>query len=147
MYSHLTYDIVPGEQVVVHRPDVLIVEGLNVLQPPRVDAPRARPELAVSDYFDFSIYVDAKTEDVRAVVRRAVPARCGDRVRRPDVVLPPVRRAQRRRGRRATRARHLGRGSTSPTWCENIRPTRGRATLVLTKGPDHAVTRVRLRKL
>ena len=65
VYSHLTYDIVPGEQVVVRRPDVLIVEGLNVLQPPRVDA-QGRSGLAVSDFFDFSIYVDAKTEDVRA---------------------------------------------------------------------------------
>ena len=80
MYSHLTYDIVPGEQVVVRRPDVLIVEGLNVLQPPRVDA-QGRSGLAVSDFFDFSIYVDAKTEDVRAVVRRAVPAAAADRVR------------------------------------------------------------------
>ena len=64
VYSHLTYDIVPGDEVVVRRPDVLIVEGLNVLQPAR---PRAdgRQGLAVSDFFDFSIYVDARTDDVR----------------------------------------------------------------------------------
>src|SRR6187397_944424 len=64
VYSHLTYDIVPGERAVVHRPDVLIVEGLNVLQAPRVDA-NGRSGLAVSDFFDFSLYVDAKTDDVR----------------------------------------------------------------------------------
>ena len=64
VYSHLTYDIVPGERVLVHQPDVLIVEGLNVLQPPLARAERGSG-LAVSDFFDFSIYVDAKVEDVR----------------------------------------------------------------------------------
>ena len=58
VYSHLTYDIVPGEEIVVRKPAVLIVEGLNVLQPPRVDA-NGRSGLAVSDFFDFSVYVDA----------------------------------------------------------------------------------------
>src|SRR5690606_4081686 len=60
-YSHLSYDIVPGAEVVVRRPDILIVEGLNVLQPP---APGAR--LAVSDLFDFTVYVDARTSDIAA---------------------------------------------------------------------------------
>ena len=59
VYSHLSYDIVPGEQLVVRRPDVLIVEGLNVLQAPRVLAD-GRTGLAVSDFFDFSVYVDAR---------------------------------------------------------------------------------------
>ena len=65
VYSHLTYDIVPGEQIVVRRPDVLIVEGLNVLQPPRVRAD-GRTGLAVSDFFDFSIYVDARPRTCRS---------------------------------------------------------------------------------
>ena len=82
VYSHLTYDIVPGERVVVHRPDVLIVEGLNVLQPPRVQ-PDGRTGLAVSDFFDFSVYVDARVGGHPAVVRRPVPAPARDRVRRP----------------------------------------------------------------
>src|SRR5690606_21227182 len=59
VYSHLVYDVGPGESVVVRRPDVLIVEGLNVLQPP----PSGR--LAVSDLFDFTIYVDARTADIK----------------------------------------------------------------------------------
>ena len=65
VYSHLSYDIVPGESVVVRSPDVLIVEGLNVLQParPGIDG---RQGVAVSDFFDFSLYVDARTEDVEA---------------------------------------------------------------------------------
>ena len=64
VYSHHTYDIVPGAEVVVRSPDVLIVEGLNVLQPPRVMAD-GRTGLAVSDFFDFSVYVDASLEDLR----------------------------------------------------------------------------------
>jgi type I pantothenate kinase len=65
VYSHLTYDIVPGQQVVVRQPDVLIVEGLNVLQAPWVHAD-GRTGLAVSDFFDFSVYVDAHLDDIRA---------------------------------------------------------------------------------
>ena len=64
VYSHLTYDIVPGEQRVVERPDVLIVEGLNVLQPAAPRRRRSAPGVAVSDFFDFSIYVDARDDDV-----------------------------------------------------------------------------------
>ena len=63
-YDHLTYDIVPGDEIVVRRPDVLIVEGLNVLQPAPLDE-AGRSALAVSDFFDFSIYVDAELDDVR----------------------------------------------------------------------------------
>jgi type I pantothenate kinase len=58
VYSHLTYDIVPGEVHTVAKPDILLVEGLNVLQPAR-SRPDGRPRLAVSDFFDFSVYVDA----------------------------------------------------------------------------------------
>ena len=64
VYSHLTYDIVPGERVVVRQPDVLIVEGLNVLQAPRLQED-GRTGLAVSDFFDFSVYVDAHLDDIR----------------------------------------------------------------------------------
>ena len=58
VYSHLTYDVTPGEFVTIDRPDILIFEGLNVLQPPRGRS------LAVSDMFDFSVYVDARTSDI-----------------------------------------------------------------------------------
>lgn len=64
VYSHLTYDIVPDEKIVVRRPQVLIVEGLNVLQPPRAQTD-GRSSLAVSDFFDFSVYVDAEVADIR----------------------------------------------------------------------------------
>ena len=88
-YDHLTYDILPGDEIVVRRPDVLIVEGLNVLQPAHPDE-EGRSALALSDFFDFSIYVDADIRRCPALVRRAVPAAAGDRLRRPGFVLPPV---------------------------------------------------------
>src|SRR5690606_33198380 len=62
--AHLTHAIVPGESIVVRNPDVLIVEGLNVLQPPR-QHDDGRTGLAVSDFFDFSVYVDARQEDIK----------------------------------------------------------------------------------
>src|SRR3954470_21507816 len=63
-YSHLVYDVVPDERVVVKRPDIIIIEGLNVLQPARVRED-GRTALALSDFFDFSVYVDAATSDIR----------------------------------------------------------------------------------
>ena len=66
VYDHLTYDILPGREIVVNRPDVLIVEGLNVLQPARPTA-EGTSNLAVSDFFDFSIYVDALGRAIRPV--------------------------------------------------------------------------------
>src|SRR5205085_12701388 len=64
-YSHLVYDVVPEEQVVIKRPDIVIIEGLNVLQPARVRED-GKTGLAVSDFFDFSVYVDAAKEDIRS---------------------------------------------------------------------------------
>ncbi|GAB3590611.1 type I pantothenate kinase [Angustibacter peucedani] len=143
VYSHLTYDIVPDEHVVVRRPDVLIVEGLNVLQPPRVDA-QGRSGLAVSDFFDFSVYVDAKTEDVRQwYVDRFL------RLRRTAFADPSSyfhRYAALSDAEAVETALGIWARINETNLVENVRPTRGRATLVLTKGADHAVTRVRLRK-
>ncbi len=63
VYSHLIYDIVPGRTLTVRRPDILIVEGLNVLQP-ALPGKDGRTRVGLADYFDFSVYVDARTEDV-----------------------------------------------------------------------------------
>src|SRR4051794_2361147 len=143
VYSHLTYDIVPGQQVLVRRPDVLIVEGLNVLQPPRLDA-QGRSGVAVSDFFDFSVYVDAKTDDVqRWYVERFL------RLRRTAFADPSSyfhRYAGLSDEEAVETALGIWQRINETNLVENVRPTRGRATLVLTKGADHAVTRVRLRK-
>ncbi len=144
MYSHLTYDIVPGECVVVRRPDVLIVEGLNVLQPARVTA-RGTTSLTVSDFFDFSIYVDARASDVR---RWYIERFLG--LRETSFAQPESyfhRCAALSDEEAVTVAGQIWDSINAPNLEQNIRPTRGRATLVLTKGPDHSVQRVRLRKL
>jgi type I pantothenate kinase len=144
LYSHLTYDIVPGAEVVVRRPDVLIVEGLNVLQParPRQDG---RQGMAVSDYFDFSIYVDARTADVRSwYVQRFLRLR-QTAFSRPESYFR--RYASLTDDEAVDRAEQIWRDINERNLVENVLPTRGRARLVLTKGADHAVQRVRLRKL
>jgi type I pantothenate kinase len=144
VYDHLTYDIVPGRQIVVRRPDVLIVEGLNVLQPARVTA-QGRSSLAVSDFFDFSIYVDARERDVRRwYVDRFLGLRSTS-FAKPESYFR--RYAALSDEQAVTVAGEIWDAINAPNLEQNIRPTRGRATLVLTKGPDHAVQRVRLRKL
>jgi len=144
VYSHVIYDIVPDQEVVVRKPDVLIVEGLNVLQPAR---PSSVDEstVAVSDFFDFSIYVDARTRNIRQwYVDRFLELR-RTAFTKPDSYF---RRYASLSDQEATeRALQIWESINAPNLERNILPTRGRATLVLTKGSDHAVQRVRLRKL
>ena len=145
-YSHLTYDILPGEEVVVRRPDVLIVEGLNVLQPaPSAAGTSSSSNLAVSDFFDFSIYVDARTSDVRQwYVDRFLSLR-STAFARPESYFH--RYAGLSDAEAVARAESIWDAINAPNLVRNILPTRSRATLVLTKGGDHSVRRVRLRKL
>ncbi|WP_407670405.1 type I pantothenate kinase [Ornithinicoccus halotolerans] len=144
VYSHLTYDIVPGERTVVRRPDVLIIEGLNVLQAPRrhIDG---RMGLSVSDFFDFSVYVDARAEDIKEwYVQRFL------RLRETAFAQPEShfhRYASLTDDTARDIAENIWESINRPNLVENIRPTRGRATLVLGKGADHSVQRVRLRRL
>lgn len=139
-YSHLAYDIVPDAQITVRRPDVLIVEGLNVLQPP---APGHG--LAVSDLFDFTIYVDARTSDIaRWYEERFL------RLQRGAFANPNSyfhRFASLSETEARTRAAEIWRSINEPNLLQNIRPTRSRATLVLRKSSDHTVSSVLLRKL
>jgi type I pantothenate kinase len=144
VYSHLTYDIVPGERIVVRHPDVLIVEGLNVLQPPRVRAD-GRTGLAVSDFFDFSVYVDARTEDIkRWYVERFLRLR-------ETTFADPSSYFHRYAGLTDEQACETAEGIwvsiNELNLINNVLTTRGRATLVLSKGEDHSVHRIRLRKL
>ncbi|WP_406833132.1 type I pantothenate kinase [Pedococcus sp. KACC 23699] len=144
VYSHLTYDIVPGERVVVHQPDVLIVEGLNVLQAPRLQAD-GRTGMAVSDFFDFSVYVDAHLEDIRHwYVERFL------RLRETAFADPDSyfhRYAELTDEQARERATQIWADINEVNLRENVLPTRSRATLVLSKGRDHDVRRIRLRKL
>ena len=146
VYDHVTYDIVPGAEVVVRRPDVLIVEGLNVLQPaPSAAGTSSTSNLAVSDFFDFSIYVDARTSDVRQwYVDRFLSLR-STAFARPESYFH--RYAGLSDEEAVARAESIWDAINAPNLVRNILPTRSRATLVLTKGGDHSVRRVRLRKL
>ncbi len=142
-YSHLTYDVLPGT-VTIRKPDVLIVEGLNVLQPPAV-RPDGSNTGAISDYFDFSVYVDAPVDEIRAwYVERFLRLR-------ETAFADPQSYFHRYAALSDEEARETATGIWSrinePNLVHNIVPTRDRATLVLTKGEDHAVTRIRLRKI
>ncbi|MDQ1295558.1 MAG: type pantothenate kinase [Actinomycetota bacterium] len=144
VYSHLTYDIVPDQEVVVRRPDVLIVEGLNVLQPavPRLDG---RLGTALSDFFDFSLYVDARIDHVRSwYVERFLGLR-QTAFARPESYFR--RYASLSDAEATRRALQIWRDINERNLLENVLPTRPRATLVMTKDSGHAVRRIRLRKL
>jgi type I pantothenate kinase len=140
VYSHLTYDIVAGQRTVTHRPDILLLEGLNVLQPAPPGA-----ALAVSDFIDFSVYVDAATDDIRRwYVERFLRLR-GTAFRDPTSYFR--RYAEMDEKAAVERAEQIWAEINGPNLESNISPTRGRATLVLRKGPEHQVTQVRLRKV
>jgi type I pantothenate kinase len=123
---------------------VLIVEGLNVLQPARV-RDDGRQGMAISDFFDFSIYVDAKTDQVRQwYVNRFLRLR-ETAFARPESYFQ--RYAALTDGEAVATAERIWHDINEKNLVENVLPTRGRATLVLTKGADHAARRIRLRKL
>ena len=139
VYSHLSYDIVPGAEVVIESPDVVIVEGLNVLQPPFMGQ-----EVALSDYFDFKIYVDAEVENVtKWFIGRFEQLREGA-FTNPKSYFH--RYAEMPFADALARANEIWRTINLPNLLENIQPTRSRATLVLRKGSNHAVESVLLRK-
>ena len=142
VYSHLRYDVQPDDRVVVRQPDVLIVEGLNVLQ--TGTAADGAGEF-VSDYFDFAIYIDADETDIRRwYVERF-------RALRSTAFADPRsyfhRYAGLTDGEADVTAGRIWDTINGPNLTENILPTRSRADLVLRKGPDHLVDHVRLRRL
>jgi type I pantothenate kinase len=137
VYSHLAYDIVPDAHVSVRRPDIVIVEGLNVLQ-------GGGPGVYVSDYFDFSIYVDADPSHIeRWYVERFLTLR-DTAFRDPDAFFH--RYAALSDAEAVAEARRIWDEINAVNLEEYIAHTRERADLVLDKGPDHAVQRVRLRR-
>ena len=137
VYSHLHYDIVPGAKQVIRHPDILILEGLNVLQ--------TGPTLMVSDLFDFSLYVDARIEDIEQwYVSRFLAMRS-------TAFANPASHFHHYAGltdqQAIVAAGDIWRSINRPNLVENILPTRPRATLVLRKDADHSINRLRLRKL
>ena len=144
VYSHLAYDVLPDETKTVRQPDVMILEGLNVLQTENGEQ-RDVPGTFVSDFFDFSIYVDAEDNDLeRWYVDRFLTLR--------DTVFQDKESYFNRYASLSTQeAKEVAKGIwaeiNGPNLVKNIKPTRERARLILEKGPDHSVRSVKLRKL
>lgn len=143
-YSHLVYDVTPEDPVVVQRPDIVVVEGLNVLQPARVRED-GRTGLAVSDFFDFSVYVDAATSDIRRWYTERFLKLRGTAFRDPTSYF--AKYAELSESEAVAEAGRIWDTINGPNLKHNIAPTRARATLVLRKAGDHSVSWVRLRKL
>jgi type I pantothenate kinase len=144
VYDHQSYDIVPGGRQVVDRPDILVLEGLNVLQAGR-RADGTTPEVFLSDFFDFSVYVDAAEADIRQwyvdrflALRRTAFADSGAYFHRFADLSDEEARST---------ALGIWAAVNGPNLRMNIAPTRSRARLVLQKAADHKVRRVLLRKL
>ncbi|MDR1783733.1 MAG: type I pantothenate kinase [Dysgonamonadaceae bacterium] len=143
-YSHLIYDIVPDEELVISpQPDILILEGLNVLQS-RADYPTAKPRVFVSDYLDFSIYVDAEEPMLEEwFINRFMKFR-ETAFNDPEAFFYKTTLLSESEARRM--AVSFWREINSKNLHQNILPTRDRANLILHKGANHFIDFVRLRK-
>jgi type I pantothenate kinase len=144
VYSHLIYDVLPDQLLVIERADIVIVEGLNVLQPAKL--PRDGEAIPfVSDFFDFSVYIDAADDLIESwYVERFLRLR-------QTAFRDPASYFHRYATLSEDEARATGlsiwRSINLVNLKENILPTRQRADLILRKGADHAVETVALRKL
>ena len=144
VYSHLIYDIVPGETITIDRPDILIVEGLNVLQTSRLP----RDGLAVpfvSDFFDFAIYLDAEEADVRRWYSERFRRLRETAFRDPKSYFHRFATLSDAEAERM--ADDLWTRINLVNLTENILPTRARADLILRKGASHAIVEVALRRI
>ena len=139
VYSHLSYDVVEGEHIVIRQPDIVIVEGLNVLQT------GSGAPMFVSDFFDFSIYVDANEADIEQWYVERFMALRETVFRNPSSYFH--RYADLKTEEAQATARRLWQSINLVNLQENVLPTRDRAHLILEKGRDHAIRKVRLRKL
>ena len=143
VYDHITYDIVPGAHQEINHPDILIIEGLNVLQPPR--AASHRELLAVSDFFDISIYVDAAAEDIERWYLERIFKLRELAFTKPEAYF--YKFAFMPDEEISDYAHDVWSTVNLPNLIENIEPTRSRADIVLRKGSDHTISEVLLRKL
>lgn len=141
VYDHLAYDILPGEFATIGAPDVLIVEGLNVLQPPSVGQ-----EVALSDYFDFSIYIDAEPGTIQSWYLSRFEQLFETAFLNPKSYFHQLT-SELSRQEAIERAAGFWKEINLPNLIQNIEPTRSRATLVMQKGERHRVERVQVRKI
>jgi type I pantothenate kinase len=144
VYSHLVYDVVEGSEITVDRPDILIVEGLNILQPGELPKD-GKPILFASDFIDFSVYIDADNDDLEAWFMERF-----FRLRETAFKDPTSffrRFAEMSEAEAGEFGRMVWRTINLPNLTENVLPTRGRADLVLKKGKSHLIETVQLRRV
>jgi type I pantothenate kinase len=139
VYNHVVYDVMPSHEEVVHQPDILIIEGLNVLQ-----VGSGNTEF-VSDYFDFSIYIDALETDIESWFIERFQTLRKTVFQDPNSFFRHF--ADLTQDQAVELAHEIWAGINGKNLKENIQPTRARASLVIQKGADHKVNAVHLRKL
>lgn len=144
VYSHVRYDIVPDEYTTVGSPDIVILEGLNVLQTRSVASPK-EPELLVSDFFDFSVYIDADEASVKKWYTERFRVLRDTAFRREDSYFHGMARLSDEEADAA--ASRIWDEINAVNLRENIAPTKHHAHLILEKGSDHSITGVRMRKI
>ena len=143
VYSHLYYDVIPDKIQVIDRPDILIVEGINVLQVTL--SKKVRRRVFVSDFFDFSIYVDASEKDLREWYVERFKKLQKTAFQNPDSYFHQY--AVYSEKELVTFANQVWDEINLPNLIQNILPTRFRADLILEKGECHFVRGVRIRKI
>ncbi len=142
-YSHLIYDVIPDEYEIIKQPDILIIEGLNVLQS-GMDYPKSKPRVFVSDYLNFSIYVDAEEDMLEQwYVSRFMKFRNGAFTDPKSYFYSFTQLTD---ANAINMAKSIWREINRKNLRKNILPTRERASLILHKSEDHRVDYVRLRK-
>lgn len=144
VYSHLVYDVVAGGEVIVDRPDILIVEGLNILQPGELPKD-GKPILFASDFIDFSIYIDADTDDLEDWFMERFFRLRDTAFKDPTSFFR--RFAEMSEAEAGTFGRMVWRTINLPNLLDNVLPTRGRADLILKKGKSHLIETVQLRRV
>ena len=144
VYSHLVYDVVEGSEITIDRPDILIVEGLNILQPGELPK-TGKPILFASDFIDFSIYIDADTEDLETWFMERFFRLRDTAFRDPNSFFR--RFAEMSEEEAGAFGRMVWRTINLPNLLDNVLPTRGRADLILKKGKSHLIEDVQLRRV
>jgi type I pantothenate kinase len=144
VYSHLVYDVVEGSEVSIDRPDILIVEGLNILQPGELPKDGA-PILFASDFMDFSVYIDAETDDLEEWFMERFFRLRDTAFKDPNSFFR--RFAEMSEEEAGAFGRQVWRSINLPNLLENVLPTRGRADLILKKGKSHLIETVQLRRV
>ena len=145
IYSHLEYDIIPGEFVKVKSPDILILEGLNILQAHRDSEPVRERPLYVSDFLDFSIFVDSREEWIKKWFLERFLLLQDTAFKDPKSYFRKYASIPRDEAVRV--ASEVWDNINGLNLSQNIAPTKWRSQLVLEKGPDHSIQEILMRRL